>query len=247
MRRPHLDEAASARLASGFSSCVAGDNLKGTSDLRPESWWGYDSSWNRYAYVENNPINANDPTGEALNFVAAGWGAVIGAAAGGGIELGKQLWVGDGVNWQKVGASAAGGAATGGLAGLTLGGSIVVEVMGAGAAASLGGVVDRGLDGDPNTVPLDGDQMMIDGAGGLVGGGLARAIRPLVTPAGSEAGRQVVKNVPVFNKAVEKGVPAAGKAAGNAAGKAAAEQVVNQPPLSVPTMVPSHQTPAIPP
>ncbi len=65
VRNQHLDEAPSARLASGFSSCVATANIKGTSDLRPESWWGYDSSWNRYAYVMNNPLAFLDPGGEA--------------------------------------------------------------------------------------------------------------------------------------------------------------------------------------
>ena len=243
--RRHLDATASAELASGPQCSLAGYNLKETSDLRPESWWGYDSSWNRYAYVENNPINAIDPDGEVLNFVAAGWGSLIGAVAGGGIELGRQLYKGEGVNWQKVGASTAGGAATGAVAGLTLGGSIVVEVMGAGAGATLGGVVDRGMDGDSTTVALNGNDMVVDAAGGMLGGGAARAVAPLVTSAGSEAGRQFVKNNPVLNKLVEKGGPAAAKAAGKTAGRAAAGEVVNQSQTSIPAMVPSHGQPGI--
>ena len=207
---------------------------------------GNSQSWNRYVYVENNPINAFDPDGKALNFVAAGWGSLIGAVAGGGIELGRQLFNQEELNLQKVGASTAGGAATGALAGLTLGGSIVVEIMGAGAGETLGGVVDRGMDGDSSTVALNGDYMVVDAAGGMVGGGAARAIKPLVTSAGSEAGRQFVKNNPVLKKAVEKGGPAAAKAAGKAVGRAAAGQVVEEPETFAPDLVPSHVQPGNP-
>jgi hypothetical protein len=190
--------------------------------------------------VENRPLNAVDPDGEALNFVAAGWGSLIGAVAGGGIELGMQIYNGEKINWRKVGASTAGGAATGAIAGLTLGGSIVVEVMGAGAGATLGGVVDRGIDGDVATVALNRDDMVVDAAGGMVGGAAARAVKPLVTSAGSEAGRQFVKNNPVLKTAVEKGGPAAAKAAGKAVGRAAAGEVIGEPQSSTQGMVPSH-------
>jgi hypothetical protein len=64
VRWSHLDSTVSARHASGPSTWVTGTNVKRTSDLAQESWWGTDSSWNRYAYVENNPVNASDPTGE---------------------------------------------------------------------------------------------------------------------------------------------------------------------------------------
>ena len=40
---------------------------------------------NLYRYVSNNSTNANDPTGMWLNFA-------IGAAIGGGLDLGIQLW-----------------------------------------------------------------------------------------------------------------------------------------------------------
>lgn len=112
--------------------------------------------------------------------------------------------------------------------------------MGAGAGAALGGVVDRGIDGDVASVALNIDDMVVDAAGGTVGGAAARAVKPLVTSAGSEVGRQFVKNNPVLKKAVEKGGPAAAKAVGKAVGRAAACEVIGQPQSSTPAMVPSH-------
>jgi hypothetical protein len=67
----HLDTTASARLASGPSSLVAGSNVKRTSALAPESWWGNDSSWNRYAYVQNNPLRWVDPNGQDVEKAVA--------------------------------------------------------------------------------------------------------------------------------------------------------------------------------
>ena len=63
VRWSHLDGRDSGKLASGPSSWSAESNLKRTSDLTPESWWGNDSSWNRYSYVRNNPARLIDPRG----------------------------------------------------------------------------------------------------------------------------------------------------------------------------------------
>ena len=38
-------------------------------------------AWDRYAYVNNDPVNANDPSGHFINFII---GAVVGAAIGAG-------------------------------------------------------------------------------------------------------------------------------------------------------------------
>lgn len=189
-------------------------------------------SWNHYAYVRNNPVAANDPTGEALNLAAAGVGAGVGGAIGGAFELGTQLWAGNGVDWQKVGASALGGAATGGVAGLTMGSSLFVEVVGAGTGAVLGGVVERGADGDASTVPLEGDAMIVDAAGGAMGAAASKLAEPLVvglTSSLSETGRQVVKNNPVVKKAVDAGAKVSTTQVGTTAGRAAANKMTEKP------------------
>ena len=60
--------------------------------------------FNFYGYVKNSPLNYNDPSGKFWNFV-------IGAGLGAGLDLFIQLarngWNIDCVNWYSVGASAA--------------------------------------------------------------------------------------------------------------------------------------------
>jgi len=65
VRRQQLTAPVSAELTSGFSTSLAGDNLKSISGLTPELRRAYDSSWNRYSYVLNNPIALVDPDGRA--------------------------------------------------------------------------------------------------------------------------------------------------------------------------------------
>jgi RHS repeat-associated protein len=48
-------------------------------------------AWNRYVYVENNPLRMVDPDGEAGMVGTAGGGALIGA----GIQVGINLWQGN--------------------------------------------------------------------------------------------------------------------------------------------------------
>jgi RHS repeat-associated protein len=65
-----------------------------------------------YAYISNNPLNGTDQTGLWFgidDLVASGVGALV----GGGTSIVEQGLSGDGINWSKVGISAASGAAGG--------------------------------------------------------------------------------------------------------------------------------------
>jgi len=77
---------------------------------------------NRYAYVVNNPLKYTDPSGEFINLIAAGIGALAGAIIGGVACAASQGWSWSDQCWIAMGA----GAAAGGLAGLTFGASLVL-------------------------------------------------------------------------------------------------------------------------
>ncbi len=135
-------------------------------------------SWNRYAYVENNPLNMVDPDGQLANWAV---GALIGAAIGGGGELIRQAVAGEDINIRNIGAAAAGGLVSGAIAGGTFGASLIAQagVRGAVIAGSVsnvaGGAVQRELDSSQDTVALS-DAMFIDAAVGGVGGGLGHTV-----------------------------------------------------------------------
>jgi len=71
---------------------------------------GYEDGMNMYAYVGNDPVNMNDPTGK---WMAQALGAVI----GGGLEIAVQMVASGGkvTNWTKVGVSTVAGATGVGL------------------------------------------------------------------------------------------------------------------------------------
>ena len=124
-----------------------------------------------YAYVENKPVVANDPDGEAINFVAAAVGAAVGAVVGGAIEAGRQyVTTGRVSDWGAVGASAAGGAVSGAVAGLTMGASLVVQATAAAASGVAGGATTRALTGQEQTAGA----VLQDAAIGLVTFGIVR-------------------------------------------------------------------------
>ncbi|WNG15531.1 SpvB/TcaC N-terminal domain-containing protein [Cystobacter fuscus] len=136
-----------------------------------------------YAYAGHNPQKYTDPNGRALNLVAAAIGAVGGGIIGGGVELGRQLWRGEDVNWNRVGATAAGGAVAGGLAGLTAGGSLLAQGAMAGAASAAGGTVTRTALGEKTT----GTALAVDAAVGVATFGIVKGGSAVLRSTGSAA------------------------------------------------------------
>ncbi|MCU1228009.1 MAG: hypothetical protein JWO97_893 [Acidobacteria bacterium] len=136
-------------------------------------------TWNRYAYVENKPINAIDADGRCPNCIAAAIGAGVGAVIGGGVEWGSQVLAGETVNWNRVGGAMLGGAITGAISGLTLGANLAVSA-GAGAVANVvAGGAERAVDGDKvyDTSAMSKDLALgaVGGAAGSWAGGKAAA------------------------------------------------------------------------
>jgi RHS repeat-associated protein len=150
-------------------------------------------TWNRYSYVYNQPTRLTDPDGRCPPCIAGAVGFVAGGLVEGGINLVTQLagngWNIHDVSWGQVGAHAAGGAVTGGLAGLTLGGSLSPSLMaevGVGVVSNVaGGVVERSIEkyvvDDPDAPdPLDGNEVAVDAVSGAVGGVVSHYASELV-------------------------------------------------------------------
>lgn len=128
-----------------------------------------------YIYVQDRPTVAVDSDGRAINLLAAAIGAGAGALIGGGIEAGRQLWSGGKISsWKHVGAAVAGGSAAGLVAGLTMGGSLLVEAGMAGTASVAGGAVTRAVSGEKQSVAAStGDFAVGVVTFGIVRGGSA--------------------------------------------------------------------------
>jgi uncharacterized protein RhaS with RHS repeats len=137
---------------------------------------GLSQSWNRYAYVRGNPVNANDPDGREL------LGALIGVAGGAikaayeNIRLATQRPVTMRELVQNVMANVAGGAITGATAGLGSGvlGSAPMGAVGSAA----GGVVKRTTDPCAmNTAAFGRDAMRRDAIAGGAGAALGALVK----------------------------------------------------------------------
>ena len=107
-------------------------NIDDISYLDPESINGL----NLYAYCGNNPVMRVDPDGNAfvsiLIAMAIGFG--IGAAVGGGIEVGKQIksngWNPSNWDWCQIGLSALGGGVAGAISALPISGTGFLSYLG---------------------------------------------------------------------------------------------------------------------
>ena len=113
---------------------------------------------NIYQFNRSNPIILIDPNGKAVTLVTAGAGFILGFVIGAGVEAGRQLWKGENFDMSKVVNSGAGGAVAGGLAGATLGISLIAEggflagAAVAGGTNAAGGSITRGLNGEEQSV-----------------------------------------------------------------------------------------------
>jgi RHS repeat-associated protein len=172
---------------------------------KPSITQRYDQS---YVYVEDRPIVASDPDGRAINLIAAAAGAAAGAIIGFGIEAGRQLITdGNVTNWNRVGAASAGGAVSGGLAGLTMGASLAVQATAATAGAVAGGAVSRAVAGEPQTAGA----VAVDAAVGIATFGIVRGGSALVQSARNTAQRQAAQQLErsTATNAIQQGEQAA--------------------------------------
>jgi len=128
---------------------------------------------NLYAMVHNNPETLADFDGHCPNCVAAGIGAVAGAAIGAGSEyVGAKLAHREVTGKELLGAALK-GAATGAAAGFTAGASLLATSAAVGGANVLGGIADRSLRGEGSDKIFSGKEVAKDAVSGIVGGAVA--------------------------------------------------------------------------
>ena len=132
-------------------------------------------SMNLYGYGWNNPHKYIDKDGNEV--VLALVGAGVGFATGFVGEWIHDDLSGKGFSWRDSLSYGAGGAATGALAGLTFGGSLLVQAavgVGVSTAGNVGGgIISRSLAGEDT---FDADSMRTDAEVGFAGGVIGESV-----------------------------------------------------------------------
>ncbi len=150
---------------------------------------GFGAGINFYAYVENNPVNFNDPSGNCPNCITAGAGAVIGGVFG-GISAGLQPDATFVDVLTGIGVGATAGAVTGSGAGLVAGGLGLLGVGGTTAAVTSTLLVSSGAGaaGILTSQLFTADQVNFTLVGASGVGGLISGVVPAIGSAGVAAG-----------------------------------------------------------
>jgi hypothetical protein len=175
---------------------------------------GNPQALNRYAYVTNNPLRYNDPTGHCPWCIAIGVGALIGAGVTYGFQVaanisqnGLTVQAFTDVNWAAVGGGAVAGAV--GVATFGVGTAVMGTDLGATVAAgAISGAVsgqaaratENVLSGQDVTAGLGNPadiatEAVVGGALAGVGYGIGRLARPAVARAARDAAAQEAQSL----------------------------------------------------
>jgi len=183
------------------------DPANDTDPLSPQSW-------NKYAYVRNNPIALVDETGK---FVGTATGAIVGAVVGGVAALAQ------GGSPRQVVAAAAGGAVTGAMIGSVVdtGGATLPAVIAAGALGGAAGAATQNLiNGTPQSAASLATGAANGAAGVMLGASAGAVLDAAMAPAASTASTgETPASTPVGRSGSQMGVAPGTNAPGEVGGR----------------------------